>query len=393
MRVRIKSLEFRPGIRYPEPPVHRGMLLVALPFPGTNLLRKCLRVGDAPFQALLVQDRQLDLGHVQPTTVLGRVMEFQAISNPLGLLRLEGFVERGLAVRVQIVQHHPDDLGLREMDIHQLLHLAGEVQLGALRRHRDMAPTGQWLEVHEQVRHPVPLVLVVIAGGLARLDRPWQARLLDQLLARLVEADLRGARVIRLGIQIEHVFHAPDVFPTDLWDAPRASKPGLQVPLFRVRRTVSSETASMTPSVTNWSARSCIVQQWRPSGGCVQASAMRNASCLPSSLDWPPGRGCSERAASKPSSTKRWRVRSTVAWPACSIAAMTRSGWPSSASSKVCARRTRRAAALPLPVSASNWARSSSVRSTRYRLTTPFSSAHVVRRRRPAFLTIPVADY
>ncbi len=60
------------------------------------------------------------------------------------------------------------------------------------------------------------------------------------------------------------------------------------------------------------------VQRPRPSGGAVQASAIRWAPCAPSSflayIRLPPRYGLS--AAAMPSSTKRCRTRCTVATPA-----------------------------------------------------------------------------
>lgn len=129
-----------------------------------------------------------------------------------------------------------------------------------------------------------------------------------------------------------------------------------------------------TFSSTTRSARSCIVQRSRPSGGVVQASATTNACALGPSFGRAPGRGRSVSAASGPSSMHRRRVRSTVETPTCSAAAIASSVWPSAASSSVCARRTIRAEAVPFRVRLTSRARSSSVNVTRYRLAMPLAS-------------------
>lgn len=63
------------------------------------------------------------------------------------------------------------------------------------------------------------------------------------------------------------------------------------------------------------SASSYMVHTARPSGGEEQARAMKRASARPSSLICRAGRSrrMRPRAASRPSSTNRWRTRSTVA--------------------------------------------------------------------------------
>ena len=45
-------------------------------------------VVDASRQTLSAQDAQLDLRHIQPTAVLGRVVELEPIGQPLGLGRV-----------------------------------------------------------------------------------------------------------------------------------------------------------------------------------------------------------------------------------------------------------------------------------------------------------------
>jgi hypothetical protein len=48
---------------------------VSLVRPGHSLIDECRFVGDAAIQALGAQDAELGLRHVQPTGVLGRVVD------------------------------------------------------------------------------------------------------------------------------------------------------------------------------------------------------------------------------------------------------------------------------------------------------------------------------
>jgi hypothetical protein len=103
-----------------------------------------------------------------------------------------------------------------------------------------------------------------------------------------------------------------------------------------------------TPNSISRSASSCIVQHSRPSGGALQASAIRNASCLVSSLRWAPGRGRSVSAACSPSSAKRLRMLRTVWGLTLRVSAMAGSVLPSSERRRMRARVRVRALACPL---------------------------------------------
>jgi hypothetical protein len=76
------------------------------------------------------------------------------------------------------------------------------------------------VEEDEQVGGAVASVLIVIALRLPRRGRDRLTRLADQLGRALVEAHHRPGRVRLLGIEIEHVLHARDVFGIDVGNAP-----------------------------------------------------------------------------------------------------------------------------------------------------------------------------
>ena len=76
--------------------------------------------------------------------------------------------------------------------------------------HPDMASPAQRLDDHEQVGRPVPGVLVVLLARGAGRRRDRLGDIAPQILARLIEADHRPGRVVRLGVQLEHVLHAVD---------------------------------------------------------------------------------------------------------------------------------------------------------------------------------------
>lgn len=62
-----------------EAPVHGDFLGVPGRFPGSGFLPEGLLIGKAPIQTLLSQRRQFNLGHVQPTAMFGRIVQFQPL--------------------------------------------------------------------------------------------------------------------------------------------------------------------------------------------------------------------------------------------------------------------------------------------------------------------------
>ena len=112
-----------------------------------------------------MQDAQLDLGHVQPTAVLGRVMKLQLLDKASGFRRLEGFVERTRPVRVEIVEHDADDFRLRVSFIHQPFHLLCKVHFGPLLSDLGVPPTSLPFAEQEEVAREIFLINRQLAIG------------------------------------------------------------------------------------------------------------------------------------------------------------------------------------------------------------------------------------
>lgn len=109
----------------------------------------------------------------------------------------------------------------------------GELELSVLGNDLDVKPAGLLFNEHKQVGHTVPSVLVVISLALPGLGR--------QHLARLIEVDLRAFGRIRLGLQIEHVFHRRDEISADRCYAPLLFQPRLEFIFLSTLRTDSWE--------------------------------------------------------------------------------------------------------------------------------------------------------
>jgi len=205
--------------------------------------------------------------------------------------------------------HHPR---FGAMVLNPLWPAVGEVLGCAAGRHLDVPPALQGVQAHQQVARPCPTVCVVVPHWPARSHRSWLADLADQLVGAFIDTDAWILRVIGFSRSIHDVFHAPDALRTHGGETPGLTPPGRARGFLRTRRTVSSAMASTTPSSTRRSANNGMVQHVRPVGGSLQARAIQKAACWPVNCCRAPGRGCSCQAASKPASTNRLRVRSTV---------------------------------------------------------------------------------
>jgi hypothetical protein len=80
-------------------------------------------------QVLAAQHAGLDLDHVEPTGVLGGVVELQAKQDAPGFGRRKSLVEGASRVGREVVLHYPDVLGIGIMDIDEL----AEPNLGFMR--------------------------------------------------------------------------------------------------------------------------------------------------------------------------------------------------------------------------------------------------------------------
>src|SRR3989304_3224091 len=82
-------------------------------------------------------------------------------------------------------------------------------------------------------------ILVILLGGRAGLDRQRRARILEQLLALLVQTNDGFLRMERAGIKVEQVVHSLPIFFGQNANAPHPLSPWLEAVFFSRRRIVS----------------------------------------------------------------------------------------------------------------------------------------------------------
>lgn len=128
---------------------------------------------------------------------------------------------------IEVVEHDTDDRDVR-IGLDDVLHAVRKVDPGATLHQPHIAPATLGLADHHQLPNAMAPILGVLAGGRARLCWNGLADLADQLFRALVEAHHRACRIIRLGIQIQHLFHRCNKLRADLGNAPLLHLPGFQ---------------------------------------------------------------------------------------------------------------------------------------------------------------------
>jgi len=125
---------------------------------------------DPAVETLPFEYAQLDLGHVQPTALLGCVVELEAIKVRLSNVWWEELIEAGRIVCVELIDHHPDALGIRVVVIREFDHpvdpFGGASSLGNL----DGDPASQRFCGKVNPLFPIECVAVIDA-----FDRPGSA--------------------------------------------------------------------------------------------------------------------------------------------------------------------------------------------------------------------------
>jgi hypothetical protein len=129
--------------------------------------------------------------HIQPTGVLGDIMELKPTQYTPRLTSGEGLIERTGRVRRQIIEHDPDAVRFGKVKVGKLAHAGGEVHGGTAVSHLDLAPGPMRVEEDEQVDGAIALILAVVTLDLARLGRDRLADLANELGRGLIETDNR----------------------------------------------------------------------------------------------------------------------------------------------------------------------------------------------------------
>src|SRR5271156_4360627 len=224
----IGTAHFDAGLVCCEHPFDAGAGGVSLSLPCADFADEPLGVVYSTVEALAAQHPDLDLDHVEPTGVLGGVVELQAAQNSPGFGRSECLIEGAHGVGRQIVLHDADASGVGIMNIDEFAHALGVILRGPPLSDLDLAPWPMHVDANEEIDGAVAAILTIVSFELAWRGGDRLTDLADELDRALVEADHRPVGIGRFGIEVEHVFHAGDIFAIDLWNAPHIPAPGLE---------------------------------------------------------------------------------------------------------------------------------------------------------------------
>src|SRR5512134_4100009 len=90
----VEPVQFGSGMVEGEAPLRGGAFGIALGLPSRDLAGERLLVGDAPVQALAVEHRELQFGHIEPTAVLGRGVKLKPLEQAPCFLWRDSLIER-----------------------------------------------------------------------------------------------------------------------------------------------------------------------------------------------------------------------------------------------------------------------------------------------------------
>ena len=219
-------------------------------------------------------------------------------------------------VRVEIVHHKRDPLGIRIPFINHCLDFFRPVSGSPMLPDTNVTDTFQWLGEGKYAARAVSDILGIdlpVASG-----THWErfSGLTEQLIRLLIHANDRMKSIVRSFVYVKNIFHTGYEFRVFFFgETPVVVSVRPQFVFFNVRRMVSWLTGSSRMTLA-FSSRSLKVQRACPSGTGPQARAISWASARPSTLR----RALSEltlrlraRQASRPSSANFLTVYDTVA--------------------------------------------------------------------------------
>jgi len=117
-------MEFPPSLFTGEVPFNRSAVAVETEAASVNFVAQCGQVGDSSLaQAQAAEQAHLDFGLIEPTAVLGREVNREAVPEQAAQFLAVPRDQRLAAVRVQVVQNQMDGRGvrIRRNDFNQII--------------------------------------------------------------------------------------------------------------------------------------------------------------------------------------------------------------------------------------------------------------------------------
>src|SRR5256885_17138458 len=108
----VDAMKLDAGLFDAESPVDFDCVAVASLIPGSDLGSHLVDRANAACQTLARERAEFVLGHVQPASMLGCVVDFETLGQPLSFGKRKRLVERTDAMGIQVVHHQDNQLGL-----------------------------------------------------------------------------------------------------------------------------------------------------------------------------------------------------------------------------------------------------------------------------------------
>src|SRR5271157_2250324 len=213
-------MEFLSGLPAIEFPVDPDMMAIHAAVPCARLFAKGAKSPDpALAQALPGEQADLDLRLIQPTAMLGRVVNREAIPQPASGLVAKPFYQRLPRMRAEVVHHQVKGvgLGIAGGDPEKII---GKLGRRASRSDAGEVPARLRLHAAEHIGSATTLILIIPFGYPAGFHRYRRADILVQGDRLLIHTDHR--LLLRQGLLVhrQHIFHAGDVWLIEIGHAP-----------------------------------------------------------------------------------------------------------------------------------------------------------------------------
>ena len=211
-----------------ERPRDPSLLCIAAQLPSVDLGNERGSIRKTSIQTLAIQDADFDFSHVEPTGVFRGVVKDNAAQQRPRFLDTEYVLEALAEMGIEVI-HDQMDAACRSINLfEQMPDESHEIGLGTAVGHQDGAPSALGFHRHEQIAGANANVFVILPHGRAGLDRQWGARMLEQLLALLVQADDRFLRPERTSVEVEQIAHPLPILFCQFADAPHHIAPRLE---------------------------------------------------------------------------------------------------------------------------------------------------------------------
>src|SRR5947209_4192364 len=163
-------LELDASIGRRKAPIDLDFFGIACLLPSLDLAFELCWIADPLVQGVCREHGEFDLRHVQPTAVFGSIMNLQLLTEALRFLWGKHLIESRWRMRIQVIHHQHDLLGLWIMHVDELTHKFSPIHFRSSPCHLDVALASQRFTGHEEVTDALPFIFVVI---LFQVSWPW----------------------------------------------------------------------------------------------------------------------------------------------------------------------------------------------------------------------------